>query len=115
MSPLALTRGRNGLPENNPEGFRAGVDSNYFENRRFPVGDRVHESRIIFPDLPEPDSDPAPLGGAYPQPFRALARNITNVNQTPADRRPPPPMYGDLITDGSPFYPSVVGDIGVIG
>lgn len=116
INVAALMRGRNGLPENNPDGFRQGVDENHFENRKFPIGERVHESRIIFPDLMEQNySDAGPIGGAYPIPYAAQARNITDVNMTPQDRRPPPPMYGDLPTDGSPFYPSVLTYDGVIG
>jgi hypothetical protein len=115
-SVVALQRGRNGLPENNPGGFRLGWIEQWWENRKFPIGERVHDHRIIFPDLPQEDQGaPAVPAGAYPTSFASLARNITNVMQTPTARREPPPLYGDLPTDGAPAYPSVVGDIGVVG
>lgn len=116
VSPVALQRGRNGLTENNPDGFRLGWVERYWENRKFPVGERVHDHRIIFPDLPQFDEGAQPIeGGAYPVPFGSLARNITNVNQTPQARREPPPLGGDLVTDGAPWY-SALGDwIGVAG
>ena len=115
VNPVALQRGRNGLVENNPEGFRLGWVERYFENRKFPVGERVHDHRIVFPDLPQFDDGAAPIAsGAYPVPFGSLARNITNVNQRPQARREPPPMFGDVVTDGAPLYPSVV-DWGIVG
>jgi hypothetical protein len=116
VNPVALQRGRNGLAVNNPNGFRLGWVERYFENRKFPVGERVHDHRIIFPDLPSFDEGAAPVeAGPYPVPFNSLARNITNVNQRPQARREPPPLYGDAITDGAPFY-SALGDwIGVAG
>lgn len=116
VNPVALQRGLNGLAVNNPEGFRLGWVERYFENRKFPIGERVHDHRIIFPDLPQFDDGAPPInGGAYPVPFSSLARNITNINQTPTARREPPPMYGDIVTDGAPFY-SALGDwMGVAG
>lgn len=117
VNPVALQRGRNGLTENNPDGFRLGWVERYFENRKFPIGERVHDHRIIYPDLPQFDEGAPPISaGAYPVPFGSLSRNITSVNQTPQSRREPPPMFGDLIVDGAPWYPSVVGgDWGVAG
>lgn len=115
VNPVALQRGRNGLAENNPNGFRHGWIEHYFEYRKFPIGERVHDHRLVFPDLPYADDGAAPVSqGPYPVPFGSLARNITNINQTPQARREPPPMYGDVVTDGAPMYPSVV-DWGVVG
>lgn len=116
VNPVALQRGRNGLAENNPDGFRRGWDTAPFvEFRKFPIGERVHDHRIIFPDLPGDLPTAEPIGGQYPTSFGAVARAITNVNQRPQARREPPPMYGDLPGDGAPAYPSIVGDIGVVG
>lgn len=111
VTPVALQRGLNGLPQNNPDGFRAGYHRDAWANRgRFPIGDRRHDERANLPDTAYTEKGAPPLDtGAYPVPFGSLSRSITNVAQRPLQRREPPPMGGDLIGDGSPFVPAVVG------
>lgn len=110
VNPVALQRGLNGLPQNNPEGFRAGWWREPWANRRFPIGERHNDERVLLPDTAYADAGSQPLDdGAYPVPFGSLARSITNVAQRPLQRREPPPMGADLVDDGSPFVQAAVG------
>jgi hypothetical protein len=105
INPVALQRGRNGLTENNPDGFRRGWQEQSFVDRKFAVAqERVHDHRVIFPNTASfaPDA-PALAGGAYPTTSTLLARAITDITQSPEARRPPPAIGQDQIGDGSPY------------
>jgi hypothetical protein len=106
INPVALQRGRNGLSENNPDGFRRGWQEQNWVDRKFPTTvERIHDHRIIFPDTSFAQTQGAPpvTRGPYPLPFGALAKSITSVNMRPQARREPPPLNADLIDDGSPI------------
>lgn len=111
VNPVALQRGLNGLPQNNPEGFRAGFHLPTWATRRFPIGERRNDERVLLPDVAYAEGEAKPLSdGLYPTSFGSLARSITNVNQRPQARREPPPMLADEITDGSPYDSAMSGD-----
>lgn len=116
INPVVLERGLNGLPANNPEGIRRGWIEQQWVNRRFAVAsERQHDHRVVFPDVATFGADTPPVSeGPYPTAHSFLARAITNINQSPEDRREPPPMLRSQITDGSP-YESPVSDAWVVG
>lgn len=103
LAPQVFTRGLNGLADNNPDGFRPGYVEQNWVDRKFAVGERVHDMRILTPDLPFVDTDAPPPAdpGAYNSPFSSLARMVTSVNQRPMIRREAPPVDQDVISDGS--------------
>lgn len=110
VNPVALQRGLNGLAQNNPDGWRAGLNLPTWANRRFPIGERRTDERAVLPDVAYAEGPAEPLSdGPYPTAFGSLARAITNVNQRPQTRREPPPMLADEVTDGSPFEAAVIG------
>jgi hypothetical protein len=99
-NPVALQRGLNGLPENNPDGFRQGWDFIPIVDRKFEVGTRYHDAHVaevntaqVIGNLPVP-------GGPYSSPFTLLARAITRPVQ-PMVRRDPPPIDAPIVNDGS--------------
>jgi hypothetical protein len=99
-NPVALQRGLNGLPENNPDGFRNGFDFQPLVDRKFEVGVRYHDEHVaevntaaIVKNLPVP-------GGPYSSPFSMLARAITQPVR-PMIRRDPPPIDAPIVADGS--------------
>ena len=110
---VALQRGLNGLPENNPDGFRRGWVEQQFVDRKLYDPERIHDRRLntlnvatVATDQPVPED-----AGNYNSPFRALARMITNVNQKPMIRREPPPISESLVDDGEAnMYDATSGD-----
>lgn len=103
VSPVALQRGLNALAENNPDGFRPGVQEHWRVDRKFNIGQRVYDLRPLWlntayqeADVPPP-ADPNP---ATPS-FSSLARAITNVAQRPQLRREPPGLAESILTDGA--------------
>lgn len=104
VSDAALKRGLNSLPENNPQGFPRGQEqvNDYWVNRKFMVGERVHDRKIVTPNTADYAHDiPASTATApYSHAFRYLGRPITNINQRPELRRPPEPVSDDILTDG---------------
>jgi hypothetical protein len=116
VSDAALRRGMNSLPENNPEGFPVGDQQvNTFRvDRKFAVGERVHDRRVITPNTADQVTNvpPAPAqNGLYARSFDSLARAMPNVWQRPEIRREPPSASDDLQQDGAgqsqPLYPAL--------
>lgn len=103
VAPESLTRGLNGLAVNNPDGFRRGWVDQFWVDRKLYVGERVHDARLLTPDLPYVEtSQPVPEGaGPYNSPFSSMARILDTVAQRPMLRREPPPMGQGQVTDGS--------------
>lgn len=101
VNPVALQRGLNGLPENNPEGWRAGHIDWYRPNRKFYEGQRSHDARPLVPNVAQLGTDQPPVPTPYGNPFSSLARAMTTVNNRPMLRREPTPMSQDVTTDGS--------------
>lgn len=86
-----------------PEGFRPGYVEQFGVDRKLYVGERVHDMRILTPNLPYVETDaPVPADpGPYNSPFSSLARAITNVNARPMMRREAPAVDQDTISDGT--------------
>lgn len=108
IAEAALTRGLNGLPENNPDGYRAGYVEQFYVDRKLAVGERFHDARVVHPNVPTLIADaPVPEGHAS-SPFSSLARMVTRTWQTPMVRREPSPWDEDITRDGTtdqgPFY-----------
>lgn len=105
VSNAALRRGLNSLPENNPEGFPVGDQqvNTFAVHRKFLVGERVHDRRIMTPNVAGHAANvPAPKdGNPYTQPFDSLARPMSRIFQRPEIRREPVPVSDDLLTDGT--------------
>lgn len=89
VSTVALQRGLNGLPENNPEGYREGYDTQVWVDRHLAIGERVHDHRVVTPNTAEAPVNAPPAGNPYTPPFASLARAIVDVRQTPEMRRDP--------------------------
>lgn len=101
VNNIANQRGLNADPVNNPEGFRFGWVEQYWVDRKFYEGERVHDRRLLTPNTAYVDtgqpSQPVPFGN----PFASLARIITSANQRPMIRRQPPTIDETIVTDGS--------------
>jgi hypothetical protein len=96
VDPVALQRGLNGLPENNPEGYREGYDTQVWIDRRLYKGERYHDHRVVTPNTATAPVNAPPSGNPYGTPFSSLARAITDIAQT-AEMRSQPPLPGDAI------------------
>lgn len=118
ISTTALQRGLNGLPTNNPDGFRNGWVEQSWISRKFAIGERVHDHRVLLPNTAfvetTGDGSTNPPASPYLSPFAPLARVIKRINQTPEIRRQPPDMLAGQVTDGSPLI-SPPADIWVVG
>lgn len=101
VDPIAGRRGLNSLPENNPEGFRQGYVDQYWVDRKFYVGERVHEQRPITPNLAYVPGNTPPKGGAYNSPFDSAARAVRDVMTRPMVRREPTTISDQVATDGT--------------
>lgn len=99
VDPVALQRGLNGLPENNPDGFREGYDTQVWVDRRLYKGERYHDHRVVTPNTATAPVNAPPAGNPYSPPFASLARAITNVAQTP-ELRSQPELPADVILAG---------------
>lgn len=102
VNPVALQRGLNGLPENNSEGFNPGSVQWERTERKFAIGERVHDQRVLHLNVAEGGGTNVPAkGGPYNAAFDSLARAITNVAQMPQVRREPQGIGESLLTDGA--------------
>lgn len=103
VSNVALRRGMNSLPENNPEGFPVGRAqvNDFAVFRKFAVGFRRHDRRVVSPNTADHATNvPVPEeGNVLTSPFASLARPFQRVYQRPAMRREPPSVSDDLQTD----------------
>lgn len=103
IADVALRRGLNGDPVNNPDGFRRGYDNYWWVTRKFavpPAGDRMHDAHILTPNTATAVTNVPPTPVSYGSPFDSLARNITNTFATPSVRREPPDLDTGLPSDG---------------
>lgn len=109
ISTTAIQRGRNSASVNNPEGFALGHDDRYWVDRRFALGERVHDTRIyeVNTAYEQQDAPPPDPGTPWTSPFSSLARAMTRVWQRPSVRREPPPVSADLETEPD-AYPAAV-------
>lgn len=103
VSDASLRRGLNADPINNPEGFRLGYVDQTFVDRKLYDPERVHDRRLLQPNLPATEvNQPVPEGAnSYTSPFTSLARAITTVNQRPQVRRQPPAIDESILSDGT--------------
>lgn len=125
VNDTAIRRGQNSDPVNQPDGFPLGERqvNDFHVDRRLYVGERVHDRRVVTPNLPaEITNVPAQTGqGSAPwiNPFATLARPMNTVNQRPQMRRPPiapNAATDDLQSDPDPYMASpVIGSGWVVG
>lgn len=101
VAPVALVRGLNSDPENNPEGFRRGWVEQTFTDRRMYDPERTHDRRLLTPNVAYTESNQAAVPGTSGSPFDTLARSIKNVNQRPMLRREPVSISQSIEDDGS--------------
>ncbi len=101
VAPVALVRGLNSDPANNPEGFRRGWVEQTFTERRMYDPERTHDRRLLTPNTAYAETNQAAIPGTSGSPYDTLARAIKNVNQRPMIRREPPAMSQSIETDGS--------------
>lgn len=101
VNTVALQRGLNSLPENNPEGFRRGWVEQTFVDRKFQIGERTHDRRWVTPNTAYAETNQPAVPGPYGTPFDTLSRGITNISQKPMMRRQPPSISESVMTDGS--------------
>lgn len=109
VAPVALLRGLNSDPENNPaldsyEGrpFRFGWYRRTWVEHNFRPPWREHTHRIIRPNTATEvgDAPPPSEPGPYNSPFASLARSIRQLNAKPAVRRVPEPTDANIVDDG---------------
>ncbi len=101
VSPVALQRGLNANPENNPEGFRRGFVEQFFVDRKFQIGERFHDRRLLTPNLATVETDQAAVPGTSGSPFTTLARGMSTIAQRPMIRRNPPTISESVTDDGA--------------
>lgn len=101
VADAALRRGLTADPINNPEGFRFGWVEQNFVDRKFMIGERFHDRRLNTANTAYDGGDGNPVPSTSGNPFRVLARAITDVAQKPMIRREPPPPDVDIVSDGS--------------
>lgn len=114
VSNVALRRGMNSLPENNPEGYPVGtaqVNDFAVFRKHFAVGVRRHDRRVVGPNTAAQVTNvPTPAeGNLLTSPFDSLARPFQRVFQRPGLRREPPSVSDDLQSEGvaQPAYPTM--------
>lgn len=109
VSTVALQRGLNSLPQNNPDGVNPGHVEQHWIDREFAVGKRVHDQRVAQINTAATDTDvpPPPGGSPWTSPFSSGARAFTRGFNRPELRREPPPMADGLITDPVTEYPQL--------
>lgn len=100
VSNVALRRGMNSLPENNPEGYPVGQAqvNDFAVFRKFAVGFRRHDRRIVTPNTAAHATNVpvAQEANLFTSPFDSLARPFQRVFQRPELRREPPSVSDDL-------------------
>jgi hypothetical protein len=106
ISPLARTRGLNGLPENNPDGFNPGRTELWRYDRRLYAPERRHDERPTTLNTPAfagnvPVAAPDKFVPWYNSPFSSLARPVTRNFQLPEIRRDPRGISADITSDGA--------------
>lgn len=105
-SRIGALRGDNGLPENNPEGFRNGMRVQRFMNRRIPgTARRDHNpwpARVRVAAAPHVSPAPATYN-RYTSPFSQNQRARARFAQMPLARRTPRPWDDNVTTDGTPI------------
>jgi hypothetical protein len=103
VDPITSRRGLNGLPENNPDGFRPGLVEQSWVDRKLYIGERVHDARMVTPNTAAaPVNAPAPTGNTSSSnsPFDSLARGLPNIWQRPLIRREQPGITEAVLDDG---------------
>jgi hypothetical protein len=106
-SRVATVRGKNSLPENNPDGFRVGVRIRRFTNRKIPGGGlRRHNAHPLRVNVAAPvNVSPPPAPGDATRngsPFSSNIMSKTRTQQAPVARRSPRAWDDDVVTDGAP-------------
>jgi hypothetical protein len=101
VAPVALLRGLNSDPANNPDGFRRGWVDQTFVDRRMYDPERTHDRRFLTPNVAFMESNQAPVPTTSGTPFDSLARSLRTISQRPQIRREPPSMSDSLMYDGS--------------
>lgn len=105
MNPVALQRGLNADPVNNPDGFRTGETHFWRQDRKFAVGERRHDHRPTTLNTPAfPSNVPPPSEQdftPYSSPFGSLARPITRMWNRPQLRRDPTGISEAVVSDGA--------------
>lgn len=101
-SRVAAMRGRNSLPENNPEGFRYGIRVQRWANRRIWLRQRRHDLRPLVPFVAAAavDSPPMTDGNRYTSPYGWTIRSKKRVFSMPMQRRNPRDYDEEVISDG---------------
>lgn len=106
-SRVQLVRGKNSLPENNPDGFRVGRRVRRWQERKIPGGGlRRHNAHPLrYNTAAAPNVSPAPAAAQanrYNSPFSSNILSRTRMAQSPVARRAPRPWDSDVVTDGTP-------------
>ncbi|TDC20619.1 hypothetical protein E1265_21350 [Streptomyces sp. 8K308] len=101
-SRVATLRGRNSLPENNPDGFRPGIRVQRWVNRRIWLRHRRHDLRPLAPLVAAAAVDSPALeeGNRYTSPFGWMQRARKRHVISPMQRRNPRDWDEAVTTDG---------------
>jgi hypothetical protein len=107
-SRLGILRGRNGLPENNPDGFRNGVRVQRWQNRKIPQSfmrrHNLHPLRVNLAAAPHNSpARPPSEANRYSSPFGLNVLSRTRTAQSPVARRVPRAWDESAVTDGAPM------------
>lgn len=101
---VAVQRGLNSLPQNNPQGFRRGFVDWWRSNRPSRMIDRSHASRPVWWNTADTVTNVPPPQGSWSNtssPFDSMARQWKNVWVKPQVRREPTGISEGTSGDGS--------------
>lgn len=101
-SHLGALRGRNSLPENNPDGFRIGRRVQRWMNRKIPTVWRRPDLRPLRVHLAATavSSGPPEDGSRYTSPFNSTISARRRTVSASTERRSPRPWDQDYVNDG---------------
>ena len=103
-SSVAVLRGLNSLPENNPDGFRVGQRVQRWVNRKIPRerqwANASHFQKLHLAALAK-SSPPFEVGNQYTSPYDTQANAKVRQAYTPVMRREPRPWDDNDVQDGS--------------
>lgn len=111
VNPVALQRGINGLPENNPAvdgydpgGYRRGLRSLRFVDRKNRIAPRTYTAQqLLARNIRVPVNQPAQNGEwGRTSPFATMARPLDTVAQQPGIFRSPPRLTDTILADQAP-------------
>jgi hypothetical protein len=103
IGTVRAMRGKNSLPENNPDGYRVGQRVQRWYQRPIPMHYRHHELRVVRTKLADSSRQNFPPAGnnRYSSPFANIVSGRKRTQQGPVQRRTPRPWDELAVADTS--------------